>query len=71
MVDLTRHRDGKGKTRVRARLLDLVPARSGADYAEWLKARHDAFRTGIAVATLDPFHGYENAIDDVSRIAAI
>jgi transposase len=60
MVDLTR--DEKGRTR--ARLLDLVPGRSGAAYAEWLKARNDAFRAGIEVATLDPFHGYKNAIDD-------
>jgi len=60
MVDLTR--DAKGKTR--ARLLDLVPGRSGAAYAEWLQARNQAFRDGIGVATLDPFHGYKNAIDD-------
>jgi transposase len=60
MVDLTR--DAKGKTR--ARLLDLVPGRTGAAYAEWLQARNQAFRDGIGVATLDPFHGYKNAIDD-------
>jgi transposase len=60
MVDLTR--DETGKTR--ARLLDLVPGRSGAAYAEWLQARNQAFREGIVVATLDPFHGYKNAIDD-------
>ncbi|HEX5994693.1 MAG TPA: hypothetical protein VFY84_06090 [Jiangellales bacterium] len=39
MVDLTR--DEKG--RVRARLLDLVPGRSGAAYSEWLQARNEAF----------------------------
>jgi transposase len=60
MVDLTR--DASGRTR--ARLLDLVPGRSGAAYADWLKARGDTFRAGIDVATLDPFHGYKNAIDD-------
>ncbi len=60
MVDLTRDQHG----RVRARLLDLVPGRSGAAYAEWLKARNAAFRDGIEIATLDPFHGYKNAIDD-------
>ncbi len=60
MVDLSR--DSKGRTR--ARLLDLVPGRSGAVYAEWLKARHETFRAGIKVATLDPFHGYKNALDD-------
>lgn len=60
MVDLTRDQHG----RTRARLLDLVPGRSGAAYAQWLKARDQTFRDGIAVATLDPFHGYKNAIDD-------
>jgi hypothetical protein len=60
MVDLTRDADGT----VRARLLDLVPGRTGAAYRDWLAARTEAFRTGVAVATLDPFHGYKNAIDD-------
>jgi transposase len=60
MVDLSR--DSKGKTR--ARLLDLVPGRSGAVYADWLKARNDTFREQIKGATLDPFHGYKNALDD-------
>jgi len=60
MVDLTRDEQG----RTRARLLDLVPGRSGAAYRDWLAARNQAFRDGIEVATLDPFHGYKNAIDD-------
>jgi transposase len=60
MVDLSR--DSKGRTR--ARLLDLVPGRSGAAYAQWLEARNEAFRAGVTVATLDPFHGYKNALDD-------
>ncbi len=60
MVDLTRDRTGK----VRARLLDLVPGRSGKAYADWLKERNEAFRAGVQVATLDPFRGYKNAIDD-------
>ena len=60
MVDLSR--DSKGRTR--ARLLDLVPGRSGAVYADWLKSRNETFRAGITVATLDPFHGYKNALDD-------
>ncbi|PRY57081.1 transposase [Knoellia remsis] len=60
MVDLTR--DANGHTR--ARLLDLVPGRSGAAYKDWLTQRGEAFRAGIEVATLDPFHGYKNAIDD-------
>ncbi len=60
MVDLTRDQAG----RTRARLLDLVPGRSGKAYADWLDARGDAFRRRVQVATLDPFHGYKNAIDD-------
>jgi transposase len=60
MVDLTRDQDG----RVRARLLDLVPGRSGSAYRDWLAARGQAFRAGVEIATLDPFHGYKNAIDD-------
>lgn len=60
MVDLTRNPQGK----VKARLLDLVPGRSGAAYKAWLQARNEQFRGGIEIATLDPFHGYKNAIDD-------
>ena len=60
MVDLSRDQAG----RVRARLLDLVPGRSGKAYADWLDERGDAFRRRVQVATLDPFHGYKNAIDD-------
>jgi transposase len=60
MVDLTRDQHG----RVRARLLDLVPGRSGKAYADWLDERGEAFRDRVQVATLDPFHGYKNAIDD-------
>src|SRR5215213_4028282 len=60
MVDLTPDQHGH----VRARLLDLVPGRSGSVYTDWLKQRGDAFRAAVKVATLDPFHGYKNAIDD-------
>jgi transposase len=59
MVDLTR--DDKGRTR--ARLLDLVPGRSGKVYEQWLKDRGEQFKAGVKVATLDPFRGYQNAID--------
>jgi transposase len=59
MVDLTPGPDG----RPRARLLDLVAGRSAKAYGDWLKARGPAFRDGVSVATLDPFHGYKNAID--------
>jgi len=60
MVDLTR--DANGRTR--ARLLDLVPGRSGQTYKSWLKERGEEFRDRVEIATLDPFHGYKNAIDD-------
>jgi transposase len=60
MVDLTRDQAG----RVTARLLDLVPGRSAAVYRDWLTARGQTFRANVEVATLDPFHGYKNAIDD-------
>jgi transposase len=66
MVDLTR--DTKGRTR--ARLLDLVPGRSGKAYADWLSERGEAFCRRVQVATLDPFHGYKNAIDDQLEDAA-
>lgn len=60
MVDLTRDGDGKPQ----ARLLDLVPGRSGPAYAGWLVERGEDFTSGVKVATLDPFRGYANAIDD-------
>jgi len=60
MVDLTPSPDGKP----RARLLDLVPGRSGAVYKQWLTERGERFTSKVQVATLDPFHGYKNAIDD-------
>jgi transposase len=60
MVDLTR--DSRGH--VHARLLDLVPGRSGTVYATWLLERSEAFKDGVKVATLDPFQGYKNALDE-------
>jgi transposase len=54
MVDLTR--DNHGNTR--ARLLDLVPGRSGKAYATWLGERGDSFRRQVKIAALDPFAGY-------------
>jgi transposase len=64
MVDLTHQPDGKGQLSPRARLLDLVPGRSGAAYADWLDSRGQAFTAAVKVATLDPFRGYGNAIRD-------
>jgi transposase len=60
MVDLSRHQRG----RVRARLLDLVPGRSGTAYRTWLDARDEEFRAGVRQAALDPFRGYANALRD-------
>ena len=61
MVDLTPDPD---TGRPQARLLDLVPGRSGKTYSDWLEERGEDFKDGVEVATLDPFHGYNNAIDD-------
>lgn len=60
MVDLTRDCDG----RVRARLLDVVPGRSGTAYAKWLAAQPEGFTATVEHAALDPFRGYANAIRD-------
>jgi transposase len=60
VVDLTRDADG----RLHARLLDIVPGRSGTAYAGWLKQQAQQFLAGIEHAALDPFRGYANAIRD-------
>ena len=54
----------RGKDHPTARLLDLVPGRSGTVHENWLEERGEQFRSGIQIATLDPFQGYKNAIDD-------
>ena len=54
----------RGEDHPTARLLDLVPGRSGTVYKNWLEERGEQFRSGIQIATLDPFQGYKNAIDD-------
>jgi transposase len=60
IVDHTRDTDGI----VHARLLDLVPGRSGKAYAGWLQERGTGFTAGIKTAALDPFRGYADAICD-------
>ena len=60
MVDLTRDEHG----RLHARLLDVVPGRTGTAYAAWLKAQPEEFTAGISEASLDPFRGYANALRD-------
>ncbi len=54
IVDLTR-----GEDHPTARLLDLVPARSGTVHENWLAERGEQFRSGIQIATLDPFQGQQ------------
>ena len=44
--------------------MDLVPGRSGTAHENWLEERGEDFRAGVRIATLDPFQGYKNAIDD-------
>jgi transposase len=60
MVDLTRDADG----RLHARLLDVVPGRSGTVYAGWLQQQTQEFLDAVEHAALDPFRGYANAIRD-------
>ena len=60
MVDLTRDEQG----RLHARLIDVVPGRSGVAYANWLKAQLPEFLAGVEHAALDPFRGYANALRD-------
>ena len=57
IVDLTR-----GEDHLTARLLDLVPGRSGTVHENWLAERGEDFRSGILrsgiqIATVDPFQG--------------
>ena len=33
-------------------------------YKNWLAERGEDFRAGVRIATLDPFQGYKNAVDD-------
>ena len=49
----------RGKDHPTARLLDLVPGRSGTVYKNWLAERGEDFRSGIQIATLDPSKGGE------------
>lgn len=55
LVDLTR-------TAGPARLLDVVPGRSGAVLSTWLRGRDAGWRGGVQVAALDPFRGYATAL---------
>ena len=57
IVDLTR-----GEDHPTARLLDLVPGRSGSVYENWLEERGEQFRSGIQIATVDPFQGQQECL---------
>ncbi len=46
----------------RARLLDIVPGRSGTAVRNWLNERDDDWLTAIAVVALDPFRGYASGL---------
>lgn len=45
-----------------ARLLDVVPGRTGKVFADWINERDQDWRDGIMVAALDPFRGYATAL---------
>lgn len=47
-----------------ARLLDLVPGRTGTALRTWLAARPEAWKAQITTAALDPFRGYASALAD-------
>jgi transposase len=46
----------------RARLLDVVPGRSGQAVQDWLAARTPAWLADVEVVALDPFRGYANGL---------
>lgn len=54
IVDLTPDRP--------ARLLDVVPGRSGRVYADWIAGREQDWRGQVEFAALDPFRGYATAL---------
>jgi len=45
-----------------ARLLDVVPGRSGTVLSQWIAAQPAPWRQGVTVAALDPFRGYATAL---------
>ena len=49
----------RGEDHPTARLLDLVPGRSGTAHENWLAERGEDFRAGVQIATLDPFQGQQ------------
>jgi transposase len=45
-----------------ARLLDVVPGRSGTVLAAWLTQRDERWKAAVTTASLDPFRGYAAAL---------
>ena len=45
-----------------ARLLDVVPGRSGTVLSQWIAAQPAPWRQSVTVAALDPFRGYATAL---------
>ncbi len=45
-----------------ARLLDVLPGRTGTVYASWIGQREQVWRDRIELAALDPFRGYATAL---------
>jgi transposase len=60
IADHTREAQGV----VDARLLDLVPSRSGKTHADWLKDRAGAFTARIKTAARDPSRGHADGTHD-------
>ena len=60
LVDLTRPAGASG--RAPARLLDVVPGRSGAVLSTWLRGRDPGWQAEVRTAALDPFRGYATAL---------
>ncbi|WP_082589572.1 transposase [Nostocoides sp. Soil756] len=42
----------------------MVPDRWSETYTSWLRDRGEYFRSRVEMATLDPFHGWKNAVHD-------
>jgi transposase len=49
----------------RARLLDVVPGRSGQVIRDWIGQQPEVWVDGIEVAAIDAFRGYATAIGEV------
>ena len=52
----------RGEDHPTDRLLDLVPGRSGTVHENWLAERGEQFRSGIQIATVDPFQGQKERL---------